>query len=193
VPGYRRYDAYPAPPSGDPAKAGQLLAGKTVPPLTYCFPNTPTDERVANGVKAGLERAGLRIDLNAVDGSKYEATTGRPDNACDLIDGGWGMDYPDARTVFEPLFSEVRPSGNTNLSYLDDPKITAAIAALGAQPDRAQAARGYADLDKRLMTEQAPLIPAAYERYFALIGSKVGGAHLSPLYGQTSLVDLFVT
>jgi peptide/nickel transport system substrate-binding protein len=193
LPGFRQYDAYPAPPSGDPVKASGLLTGKTVPALTYCFPGTPSNQRIAGGVKAGLERAGLRVGLQPIDGATYNATTGRPDTTCDLIDGGWGEDYPDPRTVFEPLFGEVRPSGNTNLSYLADPGVVADIAKLGREPNRAKAAKGYADLDRRLMTQFAPLIPGAYERYFALIGSKVGGAHLSPVYGQTSLVNLFVT
>lgn len=192
LPGYQKYDAYPAPATGDPEKSKKLLAGKNVPPLNYCFVSTPSNQRIAAGVKAGLDRGGFTINIQPKDGATMNAAVGVPSTDCDLINGGWGMDYPDGSTVFQPLFGAIRPSGNTNLSYFADPGVEATLKKLGAEPDRTKAAKGYNALDKELMEKFAPVVPTVYERYFSLIGSKVGGAHLTPLYGQTAFVNLFV-
>ena len=42
------------------------------------------------------------------------------------------------------------------------------------------------------MKEHAPLIPTSYTRVFSLIGPKVGGAFLSPLWAHVNLVNIYV-
>ena len=60
VPGFKNYNAYPAGPSGDVEKAKQLLQGKTIDKLQYCFANTAAAQKSAAALKTGLERSASR-------------------------------------------------------------------------------------------------------------------------------------
>ena len=193
-PGYRKFDAYPAPLTGDVAKAKKLLEGKTIPPIQYCFANTPTRQKAAATVKIGLERAGFKVALNPIDRSAYYKTVGQKNTTCDLIVAGWGADYPDSITVIPPLFdgTGIRPTGNQNYSYLNDAGVNAKIKELASEPDRQKANAAYADLDEQIQKDLAPIIPLYYDQNYTLNGSKVGGSYLTPNYGQISFLNLYV-
>ncbi|MCX3061839.1 ABC transporter substrate-binding protein [Streptomyces beihaiensis] len=195
VPGHRAEDVYPSGEHGDPLKAKELLAGKELRPLVFAYPDTVPNAPVAPAVKAALEAAGFEIELRPVDKASFYSLMGEADNDCDLIYGVWGPDFPDASGVFDVLFrgDRLTRSGNMNLSYFDDPEITAEIAALAQEPDRTAAARRYADLDRRLMAEHAPVVPVYYKRQFTLYGPGVGGLFLSAQYFVPNLTRMYVT
>ncbi|MER7845960.1 ABC transporter substrate-binding protein [Kitasatospora sp. NPDC096077] len=194
LPGYRPYDAYPTGPNGDPEKAKQLLAGKEVPKLRYAFQDIAPLRKLAPVVKTGLERAGFEIELVPVDRAAYYSTVGRRDTDVDLIWGVWGPDFPDPAGVMDVLFrgDRLAETGNMNLSYFDDPEISRRLAALGKETDRSAAAQGYAELDREIMTEHAPLIPVFYKRQFSLVGPQVGGLFISSLYSFPNLTRVHV-
>ncbi|MFD5713562.1 ABC transporter substrate-binding protein [Streptomyces pharetrae] len=194
VPGYRADDVYPSGEHGDPLKAKELIAGKELRPLVFAYPDTAPNAPVAPAVKAALEAAGFEIELRAVDKAAFYSLMGDADNDCDLIYGVWGPDFPDASGVFDVLFrgDRLTRGGNMNLSYFDDPEITAEIAALAQEPDRAAVAGRYADLDRRLMAEHAPVIPVYYKRQCTLYGPAVGGLFLSAQYFVPNLTRMHV-
>jgi peptide/nickel transport system substrate-binding protein len=194
LPGYKNYDAYPsADGHGDVDKAKALLAGQT-PSLTYCFANTATQQQYAAVLQSALQRAGFKIGLNPIDRSSYYTTVGTRGTTCDLIRYGWGADYPDGQSTMDVLLNGkyLVPKGNQNDSYLNDPATNAALDALNLEPDRAKAATAYGELDQKVMTDLAPLIPTDYTRAFIMRGSKVW-AFISPLYDNYNLVDAYVT
>ena len=194
VPGYRHHDVYPGGPNGDPVKAKELIADKELRPLVFAYPDTDPNRPVAPAVKEALERAGFEIVLRPVDKAAFYSLMGNPDNDCDLIYGVWGPDFPDASGVFDVLFrgDRITGGGNMNLSYFDDAAITEEIARLGQEPDRAAVADGYAELDRRLMAEHAPVIPVYYKRQFTLFGPRVGGLFLSAQYFVPNLTRVHV-
>ncbi|MFI2431542.1 ABC transporter substrate-binding protein [Streptomyces sp. NPDC018693] len=194
VPGYRAEDVYPSGEHGDPAKAKELIAGKELRPLVFAYPDTVPNAPVAPAVKAALEAAGFEIELRPVDKAAFYSLMGEADNDCDLIYGVWGPDFPDASGVFDVLFrgDRLTRSGNMNLSYFDDPEITAEIARLAQEPDRAAVAERYAELDRRLMAEHAPVVPVYYKRQFTLYGPGVGGLFLSAQYFVPNLTRMHV-
>ncbi len=197
TPGYKQFDAYPAPATGDTAKAEALLKGKDLSvPLTYCY-RSGSDVRVktAAAAKENLEKAGFKINVKVLDSTNYYPTVGVRTTECDLIPGGWGQDYPDGNTVLGVIMagSEARrSSGNSNLSYLDVDAINDEEARLAKLADRTAAGVGYGDLDEKIMKEYAPVVPVYYDRSYSLFGSKIGGAYLSGLWGSPSLQDVYV-
>jgi len=196
TPGYKKFDAYPDNTlTGNVDKAKTLLAGKTLTPLKYCYrPGTPIREQTAAAAKQNLERAGFQIVLTPIDPTNYYPTVGRKDNTCDLIVGGWGQDFPSSSTVVGVLMkggAAITPTGNNNLSYLDDPAVNTEIERLATEPDPAKAAEGYGNLDEKIMKELCPLIPLYYDHSFGLVGSNVGGAYLSGLWGSPSLQNVY--
>jgi peptide/nickel transport system substrate-binding protein len=197
TPGFRKFDAYPAPATGDVTKAKDLLKGKDVTaPLTYCM-RSGSDVRVktAAAAKENLEKAGFKINVKTLDSTNFYPTVGVKTTECDLIPGGWGQDFPDGNTVLGVILagSEARRStGNSNLSYLDVPAINDEEARLASLPNRTEAGVGYGNLDEKIMKEYAPLIPVYYDKSYSLFGSKVGGAYLSGLWGSPSLQNVYV-
>lgn len=195
TPGHRQYDAYPAGPGGDPVKAKELIAGKSLRPLVFAYPDTVPNAPVAPAVKTALEAAGFEIELRPVDKGAFYSLMGDAETDGDLIYGVWGPDFPDASGVFDVLFrgDRLTRQGNMNLSYFDDAEITAEIAALSQAADRAAVAEDYAELDRRLMTEHAPVIPVYYKRQFTLFGPGLGGLFLSAQYFVPNLTRVHVT
>jgi len=198
VPGYQKYDAYPAPLTGDVDKAKSLLTGKTLTPLRLCYrPGTPIREQVAASMKENLERAGFQIVMAPTDATTHNRLIARKSYAanCDLMTYGWGQDFPSNSTVMGVLMkggSAIQAEGNNNISYFDQPAVNAELDRLAAEPDVAKAAEGYMALDKKIMTDYAPLIPIYYDHSFSLVGSKVKGLYLSSTWGSPSLQNIYV-
>jgi peptide/nickel transport system substrate-binding protein len=195
IPGYRHHDTYPAGPAGDPARAAELMAGEDVPELSYAFPDIAPLRKIAPVVKRALERAGFLIRLAPLDKAAYYSIVGRRDTDQDLIWGVWGPDFPDAAGVMEVLFrgDRIAEVGNMNLSYFDDPGITARLDRLAREPDRDAASAEYAAIDQELMAEHAPLIPVFYKRQFSMYGPRVEGLFLSSLYSFPNLTHVHVS
>ena len=194
VPGWKDFDAYKsADGHGDPEKAKALLGSQT-PSLTYCFANTATQQKYATIGQPSLQRAGFKIGLNPIDKNNYYTTIGDKTTTCDLMRSGWGQDYPDGGATLNVLLNgeTIVPKGNQNYSYFNEPTINKALDALNLELDRAKAANEYGDLDQKIMTDYAPLIPNFYSKAFKMHGSKVV-SFISPLYDQFNLVDAYVT
>jgi len=196
VPGFKKYDAYPAPLTGDVEKAKALLAGKTVPPLKYCYrPGTPVREQVAAANKENLERAGFQIVLAPTDATSHYTIVGKKDNACDFYPTGWGQDYPSNSTVMGVLMKgggSIQAEGNVNWSYLDIAAVNTELDRLAAEPDIQKSAEGYMALDEKVMRDFAPLVPLYYDHSYSLVGSKIGGAYLSSTWGSVSMQNVYV-
>jgi peptide/nickel transport system substrate-binding protein len=134
------------------------------------------------------------IDLKPIDAASYYTFLGRKDNPCDLYRTGWGSDWPSGSTIIPPLLDgrSIQPTGNQDYSYYNSDVTNAQIDKISAETDATQAAKDWAELDKQIMQNDAPLIPILNDRNYTLIGSKVGGAFLSAAFGATSLNTVFV-
>jgi peptide/nickel transport system substrate-binding protein len=196
VPGYKKYDAYPAPVTGDVDKAKSLLQGKTVPTLKLCYrPGNSVREQTAAAVKQSLERAGFKIVNTPTDATSHYTIVGKKGTDCDLITSGWGQDYPSNSTVMGVLMkggAAIKAEGNNNWSYFDNAEVNAELDKLSTEPDVAKAAAGYMALDEKVMKDFAPLVPVYYDHRFVLVGSKIGGCYLSSTWGYPSLQNVWV-
>jgi peptide/nickel transport system substrate-binding protein len=195
VAGFKKYDVFNAPATGDPAKAKALLGGKTPAPLVIAYANTPRNAAQAEAARKSLQAAGFQVTSKSLDPTAYYTTIDRKDNPYDLYLSGWGADWPDAGTVIPLVFDgrNITPTGNNDNSYLNDPAIGTEvdrINGLKSLPDR-QAAWGA--LDQKIMTDDVPVIPAYYDNNYTLFGSKVGGkVFVSSAFGLPGLSNLYV-
>jgi peptide/nickel transport system substrate-binding protein len=192
IAGYKQFNAYDGGPTGNPEKAKELLAGQSVK-LTFAYPQTPQREQIAASVQESLGRAGIEVVLNPLDPATFYATVGTRGNKFDLIRGGWGADWPSASTVIPALFDgrALRPTGNQNLAYLNDPMVNSEIDRIQTLPAD-EAADEWAKLDERMMKEIAPIIPMYYIGNYEMHGSKIGGTFLSDSYGHLTLNTVYV-
>ncbi|WDZ82686.1 ABC transporter substrate-binding protein [Micromonospora cathayae] len=190
--GWRAYDVFGAPVTGDPQKAKELLAGKT-PSLVLAYANTELRTQQAEAIRKTLTERGFTITTKALDSSSYYDEIGRKDNPYDLYLSGWGADWPTGSTVIPPVYDgrEIAPEGNNNLSYVDDPGVSAEIDRIRRLPAAEQDAAWMA-LDQKIMRELAPVVPCYYDATYELRGSKVGNAFLSDAFGVIQVNTLFV-
>jgi peptide/nickel transport system substrate-binding protein len=196
VPGYQKYDAYPAPLSGDVEKAKALLSSKTVPPLTFCYqPGDRVREQAAAAVTQALARAGLAIVMAPTDASAHFVIIGTKGNDCDLMTSSWAQDFPSNSTVMGVLMkggTAIQPTGNNNWSYLDNAEVNAELDRIATEPDQQKAAEEYMALDERVMRDFAPLVPVMNYHRLILTGSKIGGSYLSRPWIQPSLQNIYI-
>jgi peptide/nickel transport system substrate-binding protein len=193
VAGYSAYNAYDGGVGGDTAKARAMLGGKKVP-LVYAYSNTSRQQKFAAFIKANLDAAGFEITLQPQPGEQFITTIAKKDNPYDLYLQGWGADWPSGSTVIPPILDgrTIQAEGNQNYSYFNDAGVNARIDSILAEPDLAKAAPMWGALDRMIMEKHAPMVPAFYQKWLGLFGSKIGGAYVSPSYGTTALDNIFV-
>jgi peptide/nickel transport system substrate-binding protein len=191
--GYVKYNAYDGGPNGNPAKAKELLGGKTVP-LVFAYVNSPRYQKIAAFIQSNLQQAGFQVTLQAVENDQYYSNVGRKDNPFDFYMWGWGSDWPSGSTVIPPLFDgrTIAPSGNQNASFMNEPDVNAKIDSISVVSNLAEAGKEWAALDRYIMEKYAPIVPLTYEKWFSLTGPRVGGVFLSTAYGAPAITDVYV-
>ncbi len=178
------------PATGDPEYAKQLItdSGQPAPTITFDYPNTPTNEKAASIIAASEAKAGITVKPNPIEAGQYYGIVFDPQKAHELINSGWGPDWPNASTVIPELFTK---AGGFNLSQVDDPEFTKASDAAKVELDRAKQALAWQALNKKA-AEQVYAIPTRFGRDQRLPGSKIGNAYLWPAYGSWPYGDMYV-
>nr|WP_296065715.1 ABC transporter substrate-binding protein [uncultured Actinoplanes sp.] len=194
VAGYEKYDAFNAPASGDVNKVKELLGSTPPPPLVLAYSNTPRRAAQAEAARQSLQKAGFQVTTKSIESTNFYTEVGRKDNPYDIYLGGWGSDWPDAGTVIPPLFDgrTITPTGNQNLSYFNDDSVNKEIDRINTITDNVERQKAWAALDKRIMTDFAPVVPTIYDNVYTIRGSKVGNAFNSDAYGYVGLTNIFV-
>ncbi|MGW4060025.1 ABC transporter substrate-binding protein [Amycolatopsis sp. NPDC004747] len=181
--GREQYDLYPAPPSGDPAKAKQLLAEAGFPNglegLVLATHNENGYPEKAAAIQASLARAGIKIAIKPLDDDTYTSevdTKGLSDY--DLTLTSWQPDIPSANANIQPLFQSTEiGNGGYNESRYHNPEVDKLIAEAQATVDPAEAGKKWAALDKKILAD-SPVVPLIYTRNSFLHGSQVGGVQI---------------
>jgi peptide/nickel transport system substrate-binding protein len=190
--GYQQYDAYPAGPNGDIAKAKELLAGRT-PRLVLGAADDPTSQEVATQLKNNLEQAGFQIIVNNIPADSKLDETKKKDNPWDLYVDSWAADWPSGAAILPVLFDgrTIKAEGNSDSSFINNDAINAEFDRVLALDPSAQPAE-WAKLDQRIMTELAPAVPLYVDVANDLHGSKAGGLFISSVFGFPALVNAYV-
>jgi peptide/nickel transport system substrate-binding protein len=188
--GYQTYDAYPAGPTGNAAKAKELLAGKT-PALVLAVADTDTETGAQ--LKANLERAGFQITVKPIPADSKLDETGKKDNPWDLWLDSWAADWPSGASILPVLYDgrTIKATNNSNTSYVNDDAINKEFDRVLSMDPAAQAPE-WAKLDKRIMTDLAPVVPLFVDVAYYLHGSKVGGLYISSVFGYPSFTNAYV-
>ncbi len=196
LPGHHRYDRYPAQPEGDPDKAKQLLqqAGVRLPlKLTVASSSVGTGVAQAVALQSALRRANIDLEILSVPPAVYYRTIGDVRKMPDLAFSTWRPDWPSGSTVLPPQFDgrQIRPTGNTNLSQLNNPAVNREIDRISAILDPTMQAPEWGSLDEQIMG-LAPIVPLMYNADIHVHGSDVKGGYPHAYYGEWDIVSLSV-
>ncbi len=186
MPGHEDFDLYPH----DMAKAKELIAEAKPSDLdvTVWTDNESPNDDAGAYYEGVLDELGFNATLKTINADNYYTVIGN-ESTPDL-DTGWLAfyeDYPHPNDFLQLLFSgeSIAPTSNTNLSRVDDPKISAKIAKLNEKPLGPEQEAEYAALDKELM-EQAPIVPYGTNTVSTFVSSDVdlGAVVFNPTFGQ---------
>jgi peptide/nickel transport system substrate-binding protein len=176
--GREQFDLYPTQPAGDPEKAKQLLAeagfSNGLENLDFVVSKNNNFADKAQAIQAALAKAGIKVNIRALDGDAYEAETNLAKApAYDITLSSWQPDFPSANANIQPLFasSEIG-NGGYNISRYHNPEVDKLIEQAQSELDPAAAARKWVELDKKIMAD-SPVVPLIYTRNSFLHGSKV--------------------
>jgi peptide/nickel transport system substrate-binding protein len=159
MPGYKQFDLYPR----DLGKAKELIAAAKPSDraITVWTDNESPNNEAGEYLEGVLKELGFQTTLKIVNSDNYFAVIGNESTPnLDIGFANWFEDYPHPNDFFQPLFSgeSISPTGATNLSRLDDPRLNEEIDRLGESPLTPQLESEYAELDRKVM-EQAPWVP----------------------------------
>jgi len=176
IAGRVNYNLYPAPASGDVAKAKTLLsqAGVSSLKLTLLTQNDAASLAQAQAIQQGLKRANITVTLKPEDQNSFYTDVAASHPAFDLALMSWQPDFPSANANISPLYASSQiGNGNYNVSQFSDPAVDAAITQAQGEVDQTKAQADWAAIDKQIMA-QAPVVPLIYAKQSFLRGSGVG-------------------
>ncbi|MGN6597916.1 MAG: ABC transporter substrate-binding protein [Actinomycetes bacterium] len=179
------------PATGDPDYAKQLIqeSGKPMPTVTFDYPQTPTNDKVAGAIVTAEKRAGITVKPNPIEPGQYYGIVLDPKKEHELSSAGWGPDWLNASTVVPELLT---PSGGFNLSHYNNKAFNDAVQKAKAETDRTKQGQMWADLNAQAMKD-VPVIPTRFGKIQYIVGSKVGGAYIWAPYGGMPFGALYVT
>ncbi|GII52593.1 ABC transporter substrate-binding protein [Planotetraspora thailandica] len=194
--GYQPYDHFPAGPTGDPAKAKELLAQAGYPngltiTLTHSTAQSGHGPGVATAIQDALKQAGITVNLEPLDPDSFDAKVNTPATEPGLSIDGWGADWPSGNPFLAPIFDGrqiIKSGGNFNLAQYDNPEVNDEIDAINKLTDPAAAAKRWGALDEKIGKE-ALTVPLYHSKDLLLFGKNVKNAWVSDWNG---LYDLSV-
>ncbi len=110
ISGREEFDLYPTDPSGDPAKAKELLAAAGYPQglsgLKLLVSQSNNGPAQAQAIQAALVKAGIGVDLQVTDEDAYYAAINTVNaDEYDLALASWQPDFPSPNANLQPLFA----------------------------------------------------------------------------------------
>jgi peptide/nickel transport system substrate-binding protein len=186
MPGHQKFDLYPH----NMAKAKELIeeANPSDRNITVWTDNESPNSEAGAYYEGVLNELGFNAKLKTINADNYYTIIGN-ESTPDL-DTGWISffeDYPNPNDFFQPLLAgeSIAPTGNTNLSRMNDPKLNAKIAKLGEEPLGPEQEAEYAALDKAYM-EQAPMTPYGSNTVSTFVDNEIelGSVIFNPTFGQ---------
>ncbi|EYT81327.1 ABC transporter substrate-binding protein [Streptomyces sp. Tu 6176] len=170
---------YDVPPTGNPARAKELLAKAGKPAFSVTLTVSTGDKNRAEAIQASLAKAGVKTQITTVDPSVFYDTIGDTAHAPDMTIGGWCPDYPSASTFLPFVFDgrTIVAKGNQgNYSQFRDTAVEHRMDQISAMANAGEAAAAWQRLDATIMRE-SPAVPLLWPRKPLLVGTNIAGAY----------------
>ena len=188
MPGF--VDAHLYPIRGpDPTKARRLARGHTRDGTAVMYVRSPAPSAYSRAqiVQYDLKQIGINVVIQPWSLSQNALLTSRG-APYDIVDRGCGdlANYFDPYALINVPFdgSRIRATGNTDLSYFDDPTYNRRLEAAAALSGKARY-RAYGQLDVALARDAAPAVPYAVANRWAFVSARIRCVKMSPIYGAS--------
>jgi peptide/nickel transport system substrate-binding protein len=201
--GYKSFDLYDAlsKPTGNIAAAKQQLTACGMPSgfttsIAYRS-DRPKETAAATAIQASLALAGIKVTLKGFpSGSYYTDFAGSPaymsSHKIGIAMGGWGADWPNGYGFLDELTNgnSIAPTGNTNISLLNDPTINNLFAKSSTLSGDARTAI-WTQVDKATMADAA-ILPLIYAKALLYRPPALTNVYWQAYYGMYNYAVLGV-
>jgi peptide/nickel transport system substrate-binding protein len=195
--GYSSSTVCSTSPKGDVAKAKAYMAKvKTNKEVTFAYSNATKDaENEALSLQSSLTKAGIKVKIKPIDSTEYYTILEEqgPD-APDLMVYAWGYDWPNASTIYPPLFrSELVGTDvvGENKSRVKDAKLDAMMVAAAAETNPAKQTAAWVAIDKYVVSTIAAVVPMWQSKTLLWRGSNVG-AQYNPTANSNDWASMYI-
>ncbi|MET9696525.1 ABC transporter substrate-binding protein [Streptomyces sp. NPDC006529] len=182
--GGKQADTLKIAPTGDPAKAKELLRAAGKEKLKVSLAVSTGDKGEAEAIQQSLSRAGIEVVIDTIDPGAYYDVIGDLSTTPDMTMSGWCPDYPSGSTWIPMVFDgrTIKAKGNQgNNSQFRDDETMKRIDEINAMADAKQANQAWKDLDAAIMAK-SPSVPLFLERKPLLVGPNIAGAFGHPVW-----------
>lgn len=143
--------------------------GPPVPEVGIDYDDDPTQQRVAEAIKAGLAEAGIPAVLRPKPLADYETFAAGPDK--ELFRLPWIAPYASPDAFLGPLFTT---GSRFNLIGVSSPDVDTPVAAARAEPDPSKRITSYQAAEQAVL-RQAVIVPIGQFLVYAVASPRVRG------------------
>jgi ABC-type transport system substrate-binding protein len=187
------YDPACTPYSYDPVKAKTMLEAAGYPngfTSTLYSDTTDPDPQIAQALQQDLAAVGVTVDVKTEAFDTFLNRIETP-HAAPMGWVGWFQDYPDPSDFIDPILScGSAVQGGANAAFYCNKQVDQLAAAARGETDSAKRLADYQAIQKMIMAD-APWVPVRHEKWFTLVGTRVGGFEIHPVW-QYDLRNLWV-
>ena len=189
--GYKKEAFWNVPPTGDQAKAKELLKQSSYRGQTLVLgtSNTGLAVQAAEAAQNSWNAIGVKIEIKKIPGETYYTYQQQDASATDLITAGWCPDWPSITTVVPSVFGpdntakDKAAQNNYSRSSAGWDKLNA----LRNETDKNKLISGLSDVYGEIM-KTAPLVPTTRDLNVYITGSNITNAYVDPNNG--GIIDL---
>jgi peptide/nickel transport system substrate-binding protein len=196
IPGYEKYDLYPAGPDnkGDVDKAKEALAACGQPNgfatnMGYRA-DRPKEKATAESLQQSLNRVGIKLTLKPLPtGDYFSLYAGKPSyrdgQKLGLMTNGWQSDWNDGFGFLSQIVDSrtIRESGGSSNLSVYIPEVDQMIDQALMETDIAKREAIWGQIDKRVM-EEAVILPGVYSKALTLRSKNATNIFVNEAYGQ---------
>ncbi len=204
VPGYEKFDLYPAGPDskGDQAKAKEALTACGQPNgfttnMAYRS-DRPREKATAEAFQQALKPIGINLTLKGYpSGDYFSQYAGNPPfvvaNKIGLATNGWGADWNDGFGFLSQIVDSrvIRNTGGSSNTSVRIPEVDKMLDAALAETDTAKREKMWSPIDKRVM-EEAVIYPGVYAKSLLLRPKNLSNVFISEAFNMYDYLSLGV-
>ena len=202
IPGYEKFDLYPAGETGDLDKAKESLEACGQPDgfeTSMAFrSDRPKEEATAEAFQQALARVGIKLTLKGYPTATYfSENCGLPPfvvkNNLGLCTNGWGADWNDGFGFLSQIVDSrvIRETGGSSNTSVRIPEVNDMLDQAVNELDQAKRESMWADIDKRVM-EEAVIYPGVYAKSVLLRGQGLTNVFVNDSYGMYDYMSMGV-
>jgi len=202
IPGYQKFDLYPAGADnkGDVAKAKEALTKCGQPngfATNIAYRNErPKEKATAEAFQQALEKVGIKLTLKGYAKADYFSSyAGNPPyvkaNNLGLALNGWGADWPDGFGFLSQIVDSrvIRETGGSSNTSVRIPEVDKLLDQAVNELDTAKRNAVWGQIDKRVM-EEAVIFPGVYAKSLLMRGKNLTNVFVNESLGYYDYMAL---